>query len=59
MKYNFIINPDNREDFNSDLNSLTLKDLYIYVADIVDDSDYNVAICTNIEGDHRCILSWK
>ena len=56
MKYNFIINPDNREDFNSDLNSLTLKDLYIYVADIVDDSDYNVAICTNIEGDHRCIF---
>ena len=56
MKYNFIINPDNREDFNLDLNSLTLKDLYIYVADIVDDSDYNVAICTNIEGDHRCIF---
>lgn len=56
MKYNFIINPDNREDFNSDLNSLTLEDLYIYVADIVDDSDYNVAICTNIEGDHRCIF---
>lgn len=56
MKYNFITNPDNREDFNSDLNSLTLKDLYIYVADIVDDSDYNVAICTNIEGDHRCIF---
>ena len=56
MKYNFIINPDNREGFNSDLNSLTLKDLYIYVADIVDDSDYNVAICTNIEGDHRCIF---
>lgn len=56
MKYNFIINPDNREDFNPDLNSLTLKDLYIYVADIVDDSDYNVAICTNIEGDHRCIF---
>ena len=56
MKYNFIINPDNREDFNSDINSLTLKDLYIYVADIVDDSDYNVAICTNIEGDHRCIF---
>ena len=56
MKYNFIINPDNRENFNLDLNSLTLKDLYIYVADIVDDSDYNVAICTNIEGDHRCIF---
>lgn len=56
MKYNFIINPDNREDFNLDLNSLTLKDLYIYVAYIVDDSDYNVAICTNIEGDHRCIF---
>ena len=56
MSYNFIINPDNREDFNSDINSLTLKDLYIYVADIVDDSDYNVAICTNIEGDHRCIF---
>lgn len=56
MKYNFIINPDNREDFNLDLNSLTLRDLYIYVADIVDDSDYNVAICTNIEGDHRCIF---
>ena len=56
MRYNFIINPDNREDFNLDLNSLTLKDLYIYVADIVDDSDYNVAICTNIEGDHRCIF---
>lgn len=56
MKYNFIINPDNREDFNLDLNSLTLKDLYIYVADIVDDSDYNVAICINIEGDHRCIF---
>lgn len=56
MNYNFIINPDNREDFNSDLNSLTLRDLYIYVADIVDDSDYNVAICTNIEGDHRCIF---
>lgn len=56
MKYNFIINLDNREGFNSDLNSLTLKDLYIYVADIVDDSDYNVAICTNIEGDHRCIF---
>lgn len=56
MKYNFIINPDNREGFNSDLNSLTLKDLYIYVADIVVDSDYNVAICTNIEGDHRCIF---
>ena len=48
MRYNFIINPDNREDFNPDLNSLTLKDLYIYVADIVDDSDYNVSICTNI-----------
>lgn len=56
MKYNFIINPDNREGFNLDLNSLTLKDLYIYVADIVDDSDFNVAICTNIEGDHRCIF---
>lgn len=56
MKYNFIINPDNREDFNLDLNSLTLKDLYIYVADIVDDSDYNVAICTNIEGDHKSIF---
>lgn len=59
MKYNFIINPDNREDFNLDLNSLTLKDLYIYVADIVDDSDYNVAICTNIEGDHRCIFVFE
>lgn len=59
MKYNFIINPDNREDFNLDLNSLTLKDLYIYVADIVDDSDYNVAICTNIEEITGAFLSWK
>ena len=56
MKYNFIINPDNREDFNSDLNSLTLKDLYIHVADFVDDSDFDVAICTNIEGDHKSIF---
>lgn len=56
MRYKFIINPDNREDFNSDLNSLTLKDLYIYVADFVDDSDFNVAICTNIEGDHKSIF---
>ena len=57
IDYSFIVNPDNDDDFKLDMDNLKLEDLYIYVADIIDDSNYCVTISTNIEGEHKCIFA--
>lgn len=57
IDYSFIVNPDNDDDFKLDMDNLKLEDLYIYVADIIDDSNYCVTISTSIEGEHKCIFA--
>lgn len=57
IDYSFIVNPDNDDDFELDMNNLKLEDLYIYVADIIDDLNFGIIICTNIEGEHKCLFA--
>lgn len=52
----FIVNIEDDEDFILDPGNINIADLYLHVADIIDESGFDTVICTNITGDHRSLF---
>lgn len=52
----FIVNIEGDEDFILDPGNINITDLYLHVADVIDESDFITVICTNITEDHRSIF---
>lgn len=52
----FIVNIEDDEDFMLDPGNINIADLYLHVADIIDESGFDTVICTNITGDHRSLF---
>lgn len=56
IDYSFIVNIEDDEDFILDLGNINIADLYLHVADIIDESSFDTVICTNITEDHRSLF---
>lgn len=52
----FIVNIEDDEDFILDPGNINIADLYLHVADIIDESGFDTVICINITGDHRSLF---
>ena len=56
IDYSFIVNIEDDEDFILDPGNINIADLYLHVADIIDESSFDTVICTNITEDHRSLF---
>lgn len=56
IDYSFIVNIEDDKDFILDPGNINIADLYLHVADIIDESSFDTVICTNITEDHRSLF---